>query len=68
MSRTIFLMFMVCTVAVVAVIRLLPWWAAIALFAVLILAARSLFRWGLPRLLRLPKRFRHRAIVAGDIT
>ena len=63
-SRTIFLMFMVCTVAVVAVIRLLPWWAAIALFAVLILAARSLFRWGLPRLLRLP--FKAKGAVLHD--
>jgi hypothetical protein len=52
--RMIFLMFTVATVVVIALIRLLPWWAVVALFAILALAARSLFRWGLPRLLRLP--------------
>jgi len=60
----IFLLFMVSTVAVVAVVRLLPWWVAIALFAVLMLAARSLFRWGLPRLLRLP--FKAKGAVLRD--
>jgi len=50
----IFLLFMVSTAALVAVVRLLPWWAVIALFAVLFLAARSFLRWGLPRVLRLP--------------
>jgi len=62
--RTIFLLFMVATVAVVAVVRLLPWWAVIALFAVLVLAARSLLRWGLPRLLRLP--FKAKGAVLHD--
>ena len=60
----IFLLFMVTTVAVVAVVRLLPWWAVILLFAALALAARSLLRWGLPRLLRLP--FKAKGAVLHD--
>src|SRR5262249_28433025 len=62
--RLIFLLFMVSTVVVVAVVRLLPWWGSIALFAVLILAARSFLRWGLPRLLRLP--FKAKGVVLRD--
>ena len=52
--RLIFLLFTIATVVVVALIRLLPWWALVGLFAVLALGARILFRWGLPRLLRMP--------------
>lgn len=62
--RLIFLLFMVSTVVVVAVVRLLPWWGSIAVFAVLILAARSFLRWGLPRLLRLP--FKAKGAVLRD--
>jgi hypothetical protein len=50
----IVLLFTVATVVVIALIRLLPWWAVVALFVILALTARSLFRWGLPRLLRRP--------------
>jgi hypothetical protein len=62
--RMIFLLFMVSTVALVAVVRLLPWWAVIALFAVLFLAARSFLRWGLPRALWLP--FKAKGAVLHD--
>ncbi len=52
--RMIFLLVTVATAVVVVLIRLLPWWAVVTLFVILALVARSLFRWGLPRLLRLP--------------
>ena len=60
----IILLFMVSTIVVVAVVRLLPWWAVILFFAALALAARSLLRWGLPRLLRLP--FKAKGAVLRD--
>src|SRR5262249_53466972 len=52
--RVIFLLSMVFAAAVVALVKMLPCWAVVALLVALALVARALVRWGLPRLLRLP--------------
>lgn len=53
-------------VAVVALIRMLPWWGSLALFAGLALAVAILFRWGLPRLLMIPFRAKG-AVLRGAV-
>jgi len=53
-------------VALVAAIRMLPWWGILALFAGLTLGAAVLVRWSLPRLLLIPFRAKG-AVLRGAV-
>lgn len=52
--RSIVLAMILLGVAFVAAIRLLPWWAALALCAAVVLSVPMLLKWGLVRLLKAP--------------
>src|SRR5262245_56106926 len=62
--RVIVLLFVVLGAAVAVAVRMLPWWALLAVFAALMLAGVILVRWGLPRLLTLP--FKAKGAVLRD--